>query len=51
MKSTDTKILKIRLIFLLLNDKREKSALLDFLIETYAAVQQKRKDHENYIYE
>ena len=51
MKCSDTKILKIRLIFLLLNDKRKKSALLNFLIETYPTVQQKLKDHKNDSYE
>lgn len=31
--------------------REKKSALLDFLIEIYPAVQQKLKDHENDNYE
>jgi len=46
-KSSDKKILKIKLIFLLLNDKRKKSPLLEFLIEACAAIQQKMKDQKN----
>lgn len=47
MESSVLKVLKTRLIFLLLNDKRKKLASLHFLSKTYPVVKQKQVDHSS----